>query len=261
MRAALPSPVGLVPTMGALHSGHLALVAASRAACAATVASIFVNPTQFGAAEDLSAYPRTEADDLRQLAAAGCDAVWLPDVASIYPPGDSTAVDPGGPAEGWEGTQRPGHFRGMATVVAKLFGLVRPDLAFFGEKDWQQLQVVRRMVADLLLPVQVAAIPTVREPDGLAMSSRNRFLSPAERALAPALHRQLLATAAALHAGVPAEAALAAGEASLVADGLRVDYLTLVDGQTLRPTKALAGARLIAAARLGPVRLLDNVPV
>ena len=197
-RAALAGPVGLVATMGALHAGHLALVAAARQSCASVVASIFVNPTQFTDAASAAAYPRDEAADLAVLAAAGCDAVWLPTAATMYPAGDATVVDPAGPALGWEGDHRPGHFRGMATVVAKLFGLIRPDVAAFGEKDWQQLQVVRRMAADLLIPVRILNIPTLREPDGLAMSSRNRFLSPGERAVAPALHAALAGASAAL---------------------------------------------------------------
>jgi pantoate--beta-alanine ligase len=249
--------VALVPTMGALHAGHLALVAAARRAAPAVVATIFVNPTQFSAAEGSASYPRTEADDLRQLEAAGCDAVWLPAVGAIYPAGDATAVDPGGPALDWEGTQRPGHFRGMATVVAKLFGLVRPDIACFGEKDWQQLQVVRRMVADLALPLAILGVPTVREADGLAMSSRNRFLSTGERARAPLLHACLQEAAEQVRSR--GEAALEEARARLGAAGFGVDYLALVDGPTLRPSPD--GNRIIAAARLGPIRLLDNLAV
>ena len=253
--------VGLVPTMGALHAGHLALVAEARAACATVVASIFVNPTQFNTAADLASYPRDDANDLDKLRSAGCGAVWMPEVAAMYPPGEATMIDPAGPALDWEGTHRPGHFRGMATVVAKLFGLIRPDVAYFGEKDWQQLQVVQRMVADLVLPVRVVGVPTVREGDGLAMSSRNRFLSPANRARAPVLHQTLQAVAATLRAGQPARAALDAGRAALAAAGFSVDYLALVDGATLQPVERAGDARLIATARLGGVRLLDNIPV
>ncbi len=169
--------LALVPTMGALHDGHRALVREAVAGGAAVVTSIFVNPLQFGANEDLSRYPRDEAGDLAILEAAGCHLVWLPDVAAMYPPGDATTIDVAGPAEQWEGEARPGHFRGVATVCARLFGQVRPDRAYFGEKDWQQLQVVRRMVADLHLPLEIVGVPTVREPDGLALSSRNRFLT------------------------------------------------------------------------------------
>ncbi len=181
--------LALVPTMGALHDGHRALVRAAVTSGAATVTSIFVNPLQFGANEDLARYPRNEAADLAILEACGCALVWMPDAGTIYPPEDATTITVTGPAENWEGTARPGHFRGVATVCAKLFGQVRPDRAYFGEKDWQQLQVVRRMVADLSLPLTIVPVATVREPDGLAMSSRNRFLSETERALAPLLAR------------------------------------------------------------------------
>ncbi len=250
--------VALTPTMGALHAGHLALVEAARRAADTVVASIFVNPTQFGSAEGAAQYPRDEADDLRQLREAGCDAVWLPSVDAMYPPDDATFVDLAGPALDWEGAHRPGHFRGVATVVAKLFGLVRPDVACFGEKDWQQLQVVRRMVADLALPVRIMGVATVREADGLAKSSRNRFLDPADRARAPLLHACLVDAAARVRDG-DGEAGLADARARLVAAGIGVDYLALVDGATLRPAAEAAGGRIIAAARLGPIRLLDNV--
>ncbi len=252
--------LALVPTMGALHDGHLALLHTARARGGATVVSIFVNPTQFGASEDLARYPRDEAGDLEKLQRAGCDLVWLPDAAAIYPQGDATIIEPAGPALGWEGDARPGHFRGVATVVAKLFGHVRPDAAVFGEKDWQQLQVIRRMVADLLLPVHIIGAPVVRDADGLAMSSRNRFLTTAERAAAPALYRHLTAAAASIAGGAPAGAALHDARAALGAHGMRVDYLALVDGRSLLPIEqAQADARIIAAALLGSVRLLDNV--
>jgi pantoate--beta-alanine ligase len=231
--------LALVPTMGALHAGHLALLDAAPSG-AATVASIFVNPLQFGPTEDLSRYPRDEAGDLTKLEAAGCRLVWLPDVATMYPPGDATTIEMRGPAEGWEGAARPGHFRGVATVVARLFGQVRPDAACFGEKDWQQLQVVTRMVADLLLPVRIIGVPTVREPDGLA--------------------HVLHTTAAVLATGAPAEPALIRARAALAQAGFAVDYVALVDGPTLAPLDvSKPGARLIATARLGGVRLLDNV--
>jgi pantoate--beta-alanine ligase len=252
--------LALVPTMGALHDGHLALLAAAPAD-SLVAASIFVNPLQFGPNEDLSRYPRDEAGDLAKLEAGGCALVWLPDVATMYPPGDATTIDVAGPAERWEGAIRPGHFRGVATVVARLFGQVRPDSACFGEKDWQQLQVVTRMVADLPLPVRIVGVPTVREPDGLAMSSRNRFLSPGNRARAPTLPRILETTAALLRGGAPGQA-VADAETALGDAGFVVDYIALVDGPSLAPIETAGpGARLIAAARIGGVRLLDNFPV
>lgn len=252
--------IALVPTMGALHAGHQALVRAAAASGAGVVTSIFVNPTQFGPSEDLSRYPRDEPGDLAALQASGCHLAWLPDVGTMYPSGEATMIEVSGPAERWEGAARPGHFRGVATVCARLFGQVRPDAAYFGEKDWQQVQVVTRMVTDLLLPLEIVPIPTVREPDGLALSSRNRFLTPEERATAPALHAQLKATAQALSAGEPAAAVLDRARARLAQDGFVVDYFALVDGPSLQPLKQLRpNARLITAARLGTVRLLDNI--
>jgi pantoate--beta-alanine ligase len=252
--------LGLVPTMGALHDGHRALVRASVASGAATVASIFVNPLQFAPTEDLSRYPRDEAGDLAGLEAAGCALAWLPMVETMYPPGAATTISLTGPAERWEGDARPGHFRGVATVCAKLFGQVRADRAYFGEKDWQQLQVIRRMVADLHLPLEIVGIPTVREADGLAMSSRNRFLTPKDRATAPLLHRTLQQTAATLVTGSSPELALQEARESLTNAGFTVDYYALVDGPTLAPIAAVTpGARLITTARLGTVRLLDNI--
>jgi pantoate--beta-alanine ligase len=252
--------LALVPTMGALHEGHRTLVRAGVASGAATVASIFVNPLQFGPNEDLSRYPRDEAGDLAALEAEGCALAWLPDVATMYPAGEATAITVEGPAKGWEGDARPGHFRGVATVCAKLFGQVRPDRAYFGEKDWQQLQVVKRMVADLLLPLEIVGIPTVREPDGLAMSSRNRFLSVEERITAKALIAALHETADQLTAGRDAIEPLNNARAELTNKGFGVDYFALVEGATLTPiNQAVPGARLIAAAKLGHVRLLDNI--
>ncbi len=253
--------VTLVPTMGALHDGHRALVQAGLDGGAAVVTSIFVNPLQFAANEDLARYPRDEAGDLAALEACGCHAVWLPDVATMYPPGDVTTIDVAGPAAGWEGAARPGHFRGVATVCTKLFGQVRPDRACFGEKDWQQLQVVRRVVADLHLPLRIVGVPTVREPDGLALSSRNRFLSPAERVVAPRLFAALQAAARDMAGGDRVEQALRSARTALEQAGFEVEYLALVDGATMRPLEATAdNARLIAAARLGSVRLIDNLP-
>ncbi|MSP04354.1 MAG: pantoate--beta-alanine ligase [Acetobacteraceae bacterium] len=249
--------LALVPTMGALHAGHRALVDAAVASGAAVATSIFVNPLQFAANEDLARYPRDEAGDLALLRAAGNHLVWMPDVSVMYPPGDVTLVDvTGPPAERWEAEHRPGHFRGMATVVTKLFGQVRPDAAYFGEKDWQQLQVVRRFVGDLHLRLEIIGIETVREADGLALSSRNRFLAPAERGVAAVLNRVMRQIAAA--ADMPS--ALAQARVELAGAGFTVDYLALVDGPSLAPLERQAsGARVIAAARLGSVRLIDNI--
>jgi pantoate--beta-alanine ligase len=256
------STLALVPTMGALHDGHRALVREARTGGAAVVTSIFVNPLQFGANEDLSRYPRDEAGDLAILEAAGCHLVWLPDVAVMYPPDDATTIDVAGPAELWEGETRPGHFRGVATVCARLFGQVRPDRAYFGEKDWQQLQVVRRMVSDLHLPLDIVGVATVRERDGLALSSRNRFLTTADRAVAPRLFAVLQATSHELATGVPAAGPLDSACVALEHADFGVDYFVLVDGPTLQPlAMRCAPARLIAAVRLGSVRLLDNVAV
>lgn len=252
--------IALVPTMGALHAGHRALVDAAAATGAGVVTSIFVNPLQFAPSEDLASYPRDEARDLAFLEDAGCHLAWLPDLAVMYPSGGATTIEVAGPAERWEGAHRPGHFRGVATVVAKLLGQVRPELAFFGEKDWQQLQVVRRMVVDLHLPHAIVAVPTVREPDGLAYSSRNRFLTPEQRGIAPLLYRELQQIVGALTAGADASEPLAATTERLRDAGFAPDYVALVDGPTLAPLDRMRpGSRLIAAARLGTVRLLDNI--
>jgi pantoate--beta-alanine ligase len=254
--------LALVPTMGALHAGHMALVRAAAARGEAIVASIFVNPLQFGPAEDLSRYPRDEEGDLARLAAHGCHLVWLPDLATMYPPDDATTIAVEGPALRWEGEARPGHFRGVATVCAKLFGQVRPDHAYFGEKDWQQVQVVSRMVADLRLPLAIVAVPTVRETDGLALSSRNRFLTAEERVTTPRLFGVLTMVARRLLIGDAADAVLDEARAGLTRAGFVVDYLALVDGPSLAPLSAArSGARLIVAARLGAVRLIDNISV
>lgn len=252
--------IALVPTMGALHAGHRALVHAAATSGAAVVTSIFVNPLQFAATEDLSRYPRDEAGDLATLEASGCALVWLPEPQTMYPHGDATTISLTGPAENWESAARPGHFRGVATVCAKLFGQVRPDRAYFGEKDWQQLQVIQRMVSDLLLPLSIVRVTTVREHDGLALSSRNRFLSEAERARAPLLYSVLTETSRLLADGRSAEGPLNEARQRLTNAGFDVNYFALVDGPTLveiphtRPQ-----ARLITAAGLGSVRLLDNV--
>jgi pantoate--beta-alanine ligase len=252
--------LALVPTMGALHDGHRALISAAVDSGAGVAASIFVNPLQFGPNEDLSRYPRDEDGDLAALRACGCHLVWMPDVATMYPPGDATTIEVAGPAEQWEGAARPGHFRGVATVCAKLFGQVRPNRAYFGEKDWQQLQVVRRMVADLHLPLDIIGVPTVREPDGLAMSSRNRFLTGEERATAPRLHAALAEAANALRSRRTVNKVLGDAKRDLTQAGFRLDYLALVDGHTMSAIAEMTpGARLIVAAALGSVRLIDNI--
>ncbi len=252
--------LALVPTMGALHDGHLSLIDAARAEGCDVAVSIFVNPLQFDNAADLARYPADHAADLAVLRSSGCAIAWLPDRATMYPAGHATFIEVAGPSEGFEGAARPGHFRGVATVVATLFGQVRPVAAWFGEKDWQQLQVVRRMTTDLLLPVDVKAGPTRRDADGLAMSSRNRFLLPAERAEAPSLHRMLRRVAHDLRDGGAASDMLASAAAELEGRGFAVEYLALVDGESLAVLDSVrAGARLLAAARLGTVRLLDNI--
>ena len=255
--------LALVPTMGALHDGHLALVREARRHADAVAVSIFVNPTQFGPNEDLDAYPRQEARDLELIEAAGAAIAWLPEVATVYPPGFATSVRVGGPSEGLCGGTRPGHFDGVATVVTKLFNQVLPDVALFGEKDYQQLAVIRRLVADLDLRVEIVGVPTVREDDGLARSSRNAYLSRDERAIAAALPRVLTQTAARIVAGDAVAAALAAGSAELVDAGFAsVDYLELRDAETLAPLPDLVRpARLLVAARLGTTRLIDNIAV
>ena len=244
--------------MGALHDGHRALVHAAVASDAFVIASIFVNPAQFAATEDLSLYPRDEAGDIAFLEDAGCALLWMPDVATIYPADDATTISVSGPSENWESAARPGHFRGVATVCAKLFGQTWANKAYFGEKDWQQLQVVRRMVSDLHLPLEIVAVETIREPDGLAMSSRNRFLSATERERAPLLYRVLEDSVAASR--TDSAAALRTARERLTDAGFSVDYFALVDGPSLREIPHPApNARIIAAARLGTVRLLDNI--
>lgn len=256
--------LGLVPTMGALHQGHLTLLSAARAAGAGAVAaSIFVNPLQFNASDDLARYPRDEDGDLAKLRDAGCDLVWLPPVEAMYPPGSASVIEVAGPSKGFEGDARPGHFCGVATVCAKLFMQTSADIAAFGEKDWQQLQVVRRMARDLDIPIHIEAVPTMREADGLAMSSRNRFLNAAERATAPLLYQIMQDVARAIVVSGAVAQVLAEGEARLIAAGFAPDYLALVAAETLEPLqqKTTAPMRLLAAARLGSVRLLDNMAV
>jgi pantoate--beta-alanine ligase len=255
--------VALVPTMGALHRGHLALVEAAHRQCRRVVASLFVNPKQFGPREDFAAYPRDEAADLAKFREAGVDLVFAPTVAEMYPAGFATGVQVAGIGETLEGAHRPGHFDGVATVVSKLLLQCLPDAAFFGEKDYQQLIVVRRMAHDLDIPVRIEGIATVREPDGLALSSRNVYLSAAERRIAPSLHRVLNDTAVAIVAAPDeADASLQSGLALLREAGFVPDYLELRAAADLSPMSALdRPARLLAAAHLGRTRLIDNIPV
>lgn len=255
--------VGLVPTMGALHEGHLALVRACRRESGLVVVSIFVNPTQFGPGEDYRRYPRPLERDVALARAAGAGLVFAPAAAALYPRGFRTFVEVKGLSRVLCGRYRPGHFRGVATVVLKLFQIVGPDRAWFGWKDAQQLVIIRRLVRDLDLPVEVRGLPTVREPDGLAMSSRNRYLSPAERAAAPAIYRVLRVIRDGVeHGGIALATALDDGRARLAAvPGLRLQYLAAVSPETLRP---LSGRRpgpviVMAAAFLGAARLIDNI--
>jgi len=255
--------VGLVPTMGALHAGHLALVAAAQAHSRRVVVSIFVNPKQFGPREDFSSYPRPEADDLAKLGRAGADLAYIPAVGEIYPAGFATTITVGGPSDGLCGAHRPGHFDGVATVVAKLLIQAAPDAAFFGEKDYQQLMVVRRMTQDLNLPVEIVGVPTVREADGLALSSRNVYLSAEERRLAPDLNRVMRETVSAIARGAAPAPTLQRAIATLNERGLVVEYLELRDAATLAPLAdtPTRAARLLAAVHLGRTRLIDNLPV
>jgi pantoate--beta-alanine ligase len=253
--------VGLVPTMGALHAGHLSLVRAAQADCARVIATIFVNPKQFNNPDDLAKYPRTEAADLALLQQAGVDVLFAPPPDEVYPHGFASTVSVAGVAGPLEGSSRPGHFDGVATVVAKLFGMSRANRAYFGQKDWQQLQVVRRMVADLNLPTLVIGCETLREADGLAMSSRNTRLSPRARAIAPNLYSSISRAARDLRAGNPAALDTCRG-ALLDAGFASIDYIDLRDGETLLPLSApTSTARLLVAAWLDGVRLIDNIPV
>ena len=261
-RAALDGSLGFVPTMGYLHQGHLALVRAARAQNDHVAASIFVNPTQFGPNEDLARYPRDLPRDLALLEAEGVDLAFVPSVQAIYPDGFSTTVRPGALADRLEGTRRPGHFEGVATVVCKLFNIVAPQRAYFGQKDAQQTVVIRRVTADLNLPVEVVVCPTVREPDGLAMSSRNVYLSPAERQAALVLSRALRAAEERYAAGErDAEALRSAMRAVLAAEPLAApDYVSVADRETLQELEYLEGAALASlAVRIGKTRLIDNL--
>ena len=281
--AALPRPLGLVPTMGALHDGHLALVTTAARECASVAVSLFVNPTQFGPNEDLDRYPRDEARDVAQAGAAGAGLVFAPPVAEMYRPGAATTVHVEGPlATRYEAAERPGHFDGVATIVTKLLSIVAPDRAYFGRKDAQQLALVRRLAADLDLPVEIVGVDTVREPDGLAMSSRNVYLTADDRAKAAELHRALLAGRAVAGDGARAiesevTAKLVLGFSPQAADAddphgrlrprFSVDYVAVVDPDTfealaeLQPDDVRPESLIIAAARLGDIRLIDNIAV
>jgi pantoate--beta-alanine ligase len=261
-------PLALVPTMGALHEGHLALVREARARAAHVAVSIFVNPRQFGPKEDLGRYPRQLDADCALLEAEGVSMVWVPEPAVMYPQGYATTVSVGGVSEGLCGAARPGHFDGVATVVLKLFNQVQPDIALFGEKDWQQLAVIRRMARDLDLThphcSAIAGVATVREADGLALSSRNAYLSAEDRTNAAALPREMHCALAAIRAGQPVTDALTALEAALLGAGFAsVDYAQLCDAETLEPLTAsgTGPARLLVAGRIGGTRLIDNMPL
>ena len=255
--------IALVPTMGALHAGHLALIEAGRARADRVMASIFVNPLQFNDPNDLARYPRQESEDAAKLEGAGCDLLWLPAADQLYPDGFATTVTVAGISDCWEGEHRPGHFDGVATVVSKLFIATMADVAIFGEKDFQQLAVIRRMTSDLGLPIEIIGHPTIRESDGLAMSSRNALLDPEERAAAPEMFRLLREAAAEISSGGDPGAAV-----DTAIDGLKragfgpIDYVAYADGDSLEPlSRYRDGGRLIAAATLGKVRLIDNISV
>jgi pantoate--beta-alanine ligase len=253
--------IAFVPTMGALHAGHVALLAEGRRRADRLALSIFVNPTQFGPNEDLARYPRDLPGDLAKAAGAGTDVAFVPQAPDMYPLGFQTTIEVRDLSRGLDGLTRPGHFAGVATVVAKLFNIVEPDLAIFGEKDFQQLAIVRRLVADLAMGIEIVGLPTVREPDGLAMSSRNAYLSPAERKRALSISLALRTASACAAAGErQARALVAAARAALDVD--RVDYLELCDAETLVPLTQLdRPAVLLAAAFVGRTRLIDNVRI
>jgi pantoate--beta-alanine ligase len=257
--------VGLVPTMGALHAGHLQLVQAARAECNEVVASIFVNPTQFNNADDYRLYPRVPEADAALLAPAGCTALFAPGVEEMYPRATALRFDFGELERVMEGAHRPGHFNGVATVVSKLFHMARPHRAYFGQKDWQQVAVIRQLVADLSFDLEIVTCPTIREADGLAMSSRNRRLDPAARAAAPLLHQVLDAAAAKVRRGVPPAQVQAEAEAALASEPLFTpEYFAVADAQTLQPLAGYMPGRAVVlclAAHLGGVRLIDNVVV
>jgi pantoate--beta-alanine ligase len=253
--------VAVVPTMGALHAGHLSLVAAAKAQAQRVIVTLFVNPKQFSNPDDLKHYPRTEDSDRAVLGPLGVDVLFAPDLSEVYPEGFATTVSVGGLGACMCGAARPGHFDGVATVVSKLFLMSAADLAFFGEKDWQQLQIVRRMASDLNIPIAIRPMPTVRECDGLAMSSRNQRLSAQDRLRAAALPKAMAEAARAIRGGEAPAPALDRAKAAILAGGYQdIDYLELREGATLRPLGGAApGARLFVAAWLGPVRLIDNM--
>ena len=255
--------LALVPTMGALHAGHLALIAAARARADRVIATIFVNPLQFNDPNDLERYPRQEEEDAAKLETAGCNLLWMPTPDQLYPKGFATTVSVAGISSRWEGEHRPGHFDGVATVVSKLFVATMPDFAIFGEKDWQQLAVIRRMNADLGLPIEVIGHPTIREEDGLAMSSRNALLNAGDRAKAPAMFQLLRELAAIIAEGGEPAAAIQRTIARLAEAGFGpIDYVAYVNGDSLEPLdRYQQNGRLIAAAFLGNVRLIDNISV
>ncbi|WP_083445087.1 pantoate--beta-alanine ligase [Pseudorhodobacter aquimaris] len=255
--------VGVVPTMGALHDGHLSLVRAARGDCARVIVTIFVNPKQFNAPADLLKYPRTEEADAALLAPLGVDVVFAPPIEEVYPSGFATTVSVSGISDPLEGAHRPGHFDGVATVVAKLFGMTAADRAYFGQKDWQQLQVVQRLVADLNLAVKITGCETIREADGLAMSSRNAQLSTDARACAPALHAAMQRAAAAIRGGAPVPLVMKAARAEVLDAGFdEVEYIELRSALMLERVSQLDGpVRMLAAAMIGGVRLIDNIAV
>ncbi len=257
------SRIGLVPTMGALHAGHMRLVEVAKEQCDAVVASIFVNPAQFGEGEDLDAYPRPEAADAALLTAAGVKLLWAPTADQVYPEGYATNVSVSGISDGLCGAARPGHFDGVATVVAKLFNQIRPDAAFFGEKDYQQLAIIRRMARDLDFTHEIVGVATVRDPDGLALSSRNAYLTAEQRNNAVALPQMMQDAAMAIAAGGAVSAILAETTARLLETGFhKIDYLELRDANTLAVLNDFTkSARLFAAAHIGRTRLIDNIPV
>lgn len=262
-RAKLEGSLALVPTMGALHAGHMALVAEAKKRADHVAASLFVNPMQFGEGEDFVRYPRQEGKDAGLLEEAGCDLLWVPPVHDIYPQGFATTVKVSGVSDRWEGEARPGHFEGVATVVAKLLLKVSPNVALFGEKDFQQLAVIRRMVQDLGIAVEIVGVPTVREADGLALSSRNVYLGPEERRRAVTLPQALNAARSDILGGTPVAQVIDEARASLRKGGFsKIDYFALVDAATLEPLDMAKGEmRLIAAAVVGGTRLIDNLPV
>ncbi len=254
--------IALVPTMGALHAGHVALIEAAKRPGTKVVASIFVNPIQFGPNEDLSRYPRREMADIRMLTEAGCDLLWLPSVEVMYPDGFATTVKVTGVSEGFDGAARPDHFDGVATVVSKLFNQIAPDAAYFGEKDYQQLAVIRRFVADLDFPIDIVGVPTQRDDDGLAMSSRNIYLDDEQRRQAIALPRALGVAARAIARGENESAVLDDARTTLASAGFVIDYVALADAETLAENPAAdRPRRLLAAARMGATRLIDNIAI